>query len=455
MDTINEESVKEEKQYPKKLFATMKLRNTEVKFRLDCGATVNLLPENLYSTIYEDPKLADLQDGYNPPIGQTRQSARNRNQNGKTEAVPKTMSPELKPPETKPSEPVTVQSEKAELVIAPISVSRSREEVIDFTVPYFYVDSGIIVRTPSAGTLLTLISPFRYKVHICIAISLFLTTALLLLMEKVSSDHSPFQPVDKLKHYGDTAFNIFGALMYQGCNSPPMSSSRILLSAWLLFTVILAAAYGGNLIASMTDGRQKVPFSTLAELAQQDTYQWGLLGGTSFVTLFKNSNRSDYQAILQGMEINSDGDTDADSINTDIHLRRVLKGRYAFIGDENDFELMQSKFCDLQFMKEQFSPVQFAVGLPNDSVNTKIFSNEVLHIYESGLPRYWYDRWLPKSQCQMQWRQQPYRVNLMALQSLFYVSGAGVVLAGCLLLAEILYSSRRYKTRDTEGHVTR
>lgn len=66
-----------------------------------------------------------------------------------------------------------------------------------------------------------------------------------------------------------------------------MASSRILLSAWLLFTVTLAAAYSGNLIASMTDGRQKVPFSTLEELAQQDTYQWGLLGGTSFVTLFK------------------------------------------------------------------------------------------------------------------------------------------------------------------------
>lgn len=106
--------------------------------------------------------------------------------------------------------------QKADLIVAPISVSRSREDVIDFTVPYFYVDSGFIVRTPSAATLLTLISPFQDKVHMCIAISLFLTTALLLLMELVSSTHSPYQPVDKLKLYGDTAFHIFGTLMYQG-----------------------------------------------------------------------------------------------------------------------------------------------------------------------------------------------------------------------------------------------
>ncbi|XP_046330984.2 uncharacterized protein K02A2.6-like [Haliotis rufescens] len=61
MHTSVEDSVKEE-MYQNKLFAKMTLKKTEVKFQLDCGATVNLLPETLYSEIYDDPTLDNLQE---------------------------------------------------------------------------------------------------------------------------------------------------------------------------------------------------------------------------------------------------------------------------------------------------------------------------------------------------------------------------------------------------------
>ncbi|XP_046553265.1 glutamate receptor ionotropic, kainate glr-3-like [Haliotis rubra] len=265
---------------------------------------------------------------------------------------------------------------KADLVVAPIAVTKSREEVIDFTVPYFYVKTGIIIKTPSATTLFTLISPFHYKVHMCLAIALVLSMTFVLILEVLTSKCFLYRPVDKLRRYGDAGFNIFGSLVNQGSNyTPSMASSRILLSAWLLFTVILSATYSGNLIASITGGKQKLPFSTLAELAQQDTYTWGFDGGSNYLSLFRDSNLSDYQAIWQGMQTNRE-DTDVMSIDNDVHLRRVLQGRYAYIGDETFFELWKGMSCDLQMVEQQFDLLQFALGLPKNSTNTKVFSNE-------------------------------------------------------------------------------
>ena len=34
--------------FPKKIFATMRIDRKEVKFQLDCGSTVNVLPEYLF-----------------------------------------------------------------------------------------------------------------------------------------------------------------------------------------------------------------------------------------------------------------------------------------------------------------------------------------------------------------------------------------------------------------------
>ena len=44
------------KDSPKKIFANMQLRDETVKFQLDCGATVNILPVDIYQQIYRDPQ---------------------------------------------------------------------------------------------------------------------------------------------------------------------------------------------------------------------------------------------------------------------------------------------------------------------------------------------------------------------------------------------------------------
>ncbi|XP_067682761.1 probable glutamate receptor [Haliotis asinina] len=290
-------------------------------------------------------------------------------------------------------------SHRADLVGAPIAITKPREEVVDFTVPYFYVKTGIIIKTPPATTLFTLISPFHYKVHVCLAIALVLSTTFVLILEVVTAKCFLYRPVDKLRRYGDSTFHVFGSLVYQ-------------------------------------------------ELAQQETYTWGFDGGSSYLSLFRDSNLSDVQAIWQGIQNNRDEDPDVLTVDNDVHMRRVLEDRYAFIGDEAFLDLWKGKSCDFQMVEQQFDLLQIALGLPKNSTHTKVFSDVVHVIFESGLPRLWYNRWKPKVQCEIQ-KRHPYTVDLLALQSLFYLAGLGVALAVVVLVAEILHTRNCKKTRRT------
>ena len=59
--TVESVSAVHMKDSPKKIFASMRLRDKTVKFQLDCGATVNVLPVDIYQQIYHDPQIEQLQ----------------------------------------------------------------------------------------------------------------------------------------------------------------------------------------------------------------------------------------------------------------------------------------------------------------------------------------------------------------------------------------------------------
>ena len=50
----------------RKIFASMQLRDEQIQFQLDCGATVSILPLDNYQQVFHDPSLARLQRQTNP-----------------------------------------------------------------------------------------------------------------------------------------------------------------------------------------------------------------------------------------------------------------------------------------------------------------------------------------------------------------------------------------------------
>ncbi|XP_071080993.1 glutamate receptor ionotropic, kainate 3-like [Haliotis cracherodii] len=345
-----------------------------------------------------------------------------------------------------------LSAEEVDLVVAPMAVTKSRSTVIDVTLPFFYVNSALIFarQDPNTNKWLTLLSLFRYEVLICILVSLIFSTVFLFLIEEVTPVHSwtDNRPTDMPTRYGDIFWYHFGALMANGgAYLPNTESGRTMLSCWWLFTVIMAATYSGNLIAFLTDGRQKPPFSNLAGMAQQDTYRWGFVGGSSWVTLFQESNISVYQKIWHHVEENMANDPDWLHQEGEEHLRRAAKSQYVYIAEESTLEMWDDpRRCDLQMLSDNFYFGKYAVGLPKHSIYTQLFSKQILKIYESGLLHMWWNQWKPKHQCEPPSRKSK-RMDILALQSAFYGAGVGVAMALVVLMIEFI-NYRRCKQRE-------
>lgn len=62
--TVASVSAVHTKDSPKRIFSNMQLRDETVKFQLDCGATVNILPAYIYQRIYGDPQITRLQPSH-------------------------------------------------------------------------------------------------------------------------------------------------------------------------------------------------------------------------------------------------------------------------------------------------------------------------------------------------------------------------------------------------------
>ena len=61
LSTVEFVSALHMKDRPKKIFANMQLRDKTMKSQLVCGATVDILPVDIYQQIYHDPQMNQLQ----------------------------------------------------------------------------------------------------------------------------------------------------------------------------------------------------------------------------------------------------------------------------------------------------------------------------------------------------------------------------------------------------------
>ncbi len=68
---------------------------------------------------------------------------------------------------------------------------------------------------------------------------------------------------------------------------PAAVSSRIMLSAWWVFCLVIVSTFSANLIAFLAIDIYKIPFKNLYEVLFQTEFQYGILGGTAWMSMFQ------------------------------------------------------------------------------------------------------------------------------------------------------------------------
>ena len=61
----------------------------------------------------------------------------------------------------------------------------------------------------------------------------------------------------------------------------------MLVMTWMLLGVVLASVYSSQLTSSLAVSEETLPFTSLSQLLQQDTYTWGVAGRTAEESILK------------------------------------------------------------------------------------------------------------------------------------------------------------------------
>ncbi|XP_050406809.2 glutamate receptor ionotropic, delta-1 [Patella vulgata] len=317
-----------------------------------------------------------------------------------------------------------------------MSVTPGRERVLDFVYPLYLAYTAVVFRLPDANKSKwrKLVAPFKWQVYVCIAASFCGVILLLYTTERLN----PFYKRTKRPRstFQGLVLYLFGALINQGGTGMPSSmSGRSMLAAWWLICSILVATYSGNLIAFLTVSKEKLPFETLNDLASQKDYKWGTLGGSSWITLFKNSNLTIYQKIWKGIQEFNKTDTGVLNYDQEYHLNKVISEDYGFIADKITAETRSSKSCKLTILKELFHPMGYAFALQNNSPYLQYFDDEIRKILESGVAQILKRPWWPK-QGTCPDLPTTSQIELVDIQSAFYVIVIGISIACLTILIE-------------------
>ncbi|XP_046564372.1 glutamate receptor ionotropic, kainate glr-3-like [Haliotis rubra] len=351
-------------------------------------------------------------------------------------------------------------SGRTDVIASPLAVTAERAVIMDFTVPYFYDTSCVVIKTPNNYDTkwLILATKFQHLVLVCIFVSFVFSTIFLCVLEEVQPALWPVRNSMGLwNRCSDTLLVHFASLMangISGCLLPVSLSGRLVMGAWWIFSLLTAAVYRGDIIAFLTAPRTTLPFNTLAEMVAQEAYSWGTLGGSAYETLFRNSSILQYKQVWEGMESRLASDPSVLSVDLNVHLDKVNTGHYAFITNTLTLKNWKVKNCDLRMLSDTFYPLMFAMVLPKNSSLTDILSKEIYRLRENGVIEYWYNQETSNVSCIASSHDMK-KIDIVALLSVFYAAVIGISLALVALVGEILCSKSRRPVTSQQQPTTK
>ncbi|WAR27886.1 GRIA3-like protein, partial [Mya arenaria] len=330
-----------------------------------------------------------------------------------------------------------INGTEVDMTTAPLSEQADRAKVIDYSYPFYYEFSTIVIKKPDVdvGKWRTLVDPFKWQVLVSIIVALIAVTTITFLLEK----HNPFylEPGNALERmqsgglhtWHDAFWYMYGALLCQGgVHLPASITGRTMVSSWWLFCIVVVGTYSGNLIAFFTVTKETAPFNTLEELVDlKGTYKWGTLGMSVWDLNFMSSKTEPYISIDKGMREFSNSDS------TILHLDPTFH-----MPDTTTIEVYKSQDCRYISIQEEFMPMKYGLGFPKKSPHTTFFSKQLQKITESGLFQIWKRKWWPKANfCAKKYVTEEKAVTLADVQSSFYVCVIGIFVGLVVFFIEL------------------
>uniref|UniRef100_A0A673B793 Glutamate receptor n=1 Tax=Sphaeramia orbicularis TaxID=375764 RepID=A0A673B793_9TELE len=351
---------------------------------------------------------------------------------------------------------------KADIAVAPLTITLVREEVIDFSKPFMSLGISIMIKKPqkSKPGVFSFLDPLAYEIWMCIVFAYIGVSVVLFLVSRFSPyEWTLEEPEDgalPLTTESTNEFGIFnslwfslGAFMRQGCDISPRSlSGRIVGGVWWFFTLIIISSYTANLAAFLTVERMVSPIESAEDLAKQTEIAYGTLDSGSTKEFFRRSKIALFDKMWQYMK-SAEPSVFVKKTSEGVLRVRKSKGKYAYLLESTMNEYIeQRKPCDTMKVGGNLDSKGYGIATPKGSPLRNAVNLAVLKLNEQGLldklkNKWWYD----KGECECGFKDSTNKEKTSALSlsnvaGVFYILVGGLGLAMMVALVEFCYKSR-------------
>ncbi|XP_078142783.1 glutamate receptor 1-like [Centroberyx gerrardi] len=349
---------------------------------------------------------------------------------------------------------------KADVAVAPLTITLVREEVIDFTKPFMSLGISIMIKKPTKSKpgVFSFLDPLAYEIWMCIVFAYIGVSVVLFLVSRFSpyewqgddsDDEDDQETPEHTNEFGifNSLWFSLGAFMQQGCDISPRSlSGRIVGGVWWFFTLIIISSYTANLAAFLTVERMVSPIESAEDLAKQTEIAYGTLDGGSTKEFFRRSKIAVFEKMWSYMR-SADPSVFVKNTPEGVIRVRKSKGKYAYLLESTMNEYIeQRKPCDTMKVGGNLDSKGYGVATPKGSplripVNLAVLKLNEQAVLDKLKNKWWYD----KGECGSKDSGRKDKTSALSLSNVagvFYILIGGLGLAMLVALVEFCYKSR-------------
>ncbi|XP_076364677.1 putative glutamate receptor [Tachypleus tridentatus] len=287
-----------------------------------------------------------------------------------------------------------LQRKEADLTAADITASELRDTVVDFT-PSIYDDAmSFITLAPGlASQDWILMKPFTIEIWALFTISILVSSAVLCLIVYLHNKWIPFDSNQEKQSLHSTLDMVIRVALMQGLvQVPKIKSCLVILSTWSLMMVVLAYAYSGSLVASVSIKDWDRPLDSLEDLLTHSNLKLGAMESSLQQLILQHSTTEIHTLAWERMKdsLFTPGENTMKRI-----LTQVKKDKIAYVSEEFFLKKLRhessvpDEVCTLHIAKEYMWISTWNIAIQDASPLLEPFSKVIKQLRQAGFLQHW------------------------------------------------------------------
>ncbi|NXC85870.1 GRIK3 protein, partial [Cercotrichas coryphoeus] len=336
---------------------------------------------------------------------------------------------------------------KADLAVAPLTITHVREKAIDFSKPFMTLGVSILYRKPNGTnpSVFSFLNPLSPDIWMYILLAYLGVSCVLFVIARFSPyewyDAHPCNPGSDIVENNFTLLNSFwfgmGALMQQGSELMPKAlSTRIIGGIWWFFTLIIISSYTANLAAFLTVERMESPIDSADDLAKQTKIEYGAVKDGATMTFFKVRPGRGFLPSRQRCHPTATQQS-SKFPNTKLHT---------LCAEERSELLSPTQAPSL--LGGIFVPLCITVFPPPGSPYRDKITIAILQLQEEDKLHVMKEKWWRGNGCPEDENKEASALGIQNIGGIFIVLAAGLVLSVFVAMVEFIYKLRKTAERE-------